>query len=318
MKQRTSLSHWLPLLCLLGGLVMAGCSPRNVEMLDVSGPDRLETNQPGTFAATVNEDAKPPVMYEWNFGDNTTGEGNPISHSFSQAGTYTVMITASNRNGKATVSEQMSIEVVDPPVPAQLLTLLADPQNPDTRTAVRFGANVRGDAPIQYAWNFGDGNTASGAAPVHTFDEPGSYNVTLEVSNEHGRDTRNLSLVVTPYEADYCAELVDMNAVFFERNSSILTAEGGRILNDNLEILQDCPNLNVRVEGLAGPFERNPQNLSDDRARVVQQYYIDNGVASSRITSMGKGRVGGGSKKSGAEQFRRVDTIPLQGATNGM
>ena len=107
-------------------------------------------------------------------------------------------------------------------------------------------------------------------------------------------------------------DVMHVAAVFFERNSSILTATAERILADNLDILQDCPNLNVRVEGLAGPFERNPQELSDDRARAVQQYYTSNGVASSRISTMGLGRASGGSKKSGAEQFRRADTIPLR------
>jgi len=312
MKQCISLPRWFPLLLLLGGLIMTGCSPRNVEVLSVTGPDRLETNQAGTFEAGVNEDAKPPVVYDWNFGDNGMGGGNPASHAFSQAGTYTVTLTASNRKGKGVDTGQTTVTVVDPPVPAQVITLLADPTNPDTRTSVRFGANVRGDAPLRYAWSFGDGTTDTGAAPIHTYDEPGNYTVTLEVTNDHGRDARTLSLMVIPYEADYCAELAEMNAVLFERNSSILTAEADRILGDNLDIMHDCPNLNVRVEGMADPFERNPQQLSEDRARAVQQYYVDNGIAPSRTTMMGKGRAGQGSKKSGTEQFRRADTIPLR------
>ena len=290
---------------------MAGCSPKNVEVLSVSGPDRLETNESGTFQATTNEEAKPPVMYQWSFGDNASGDGNPVTHTFTQAGTYTVSLTASNRKGKGTDSGQTTVVVVDPPVSAQVITLLADPTNPDTRSAVRFGANVRGDAPITYAWSFGDGTTDNGAAPIHTYDRPGNYTVSLSVSNKAGSDSRTLSITVAPYEANYCAELAEMNTVFFERNSSVLTAEGERALGDNLDILQDCPNLNVRVEGLADPFERNPQELSDDRARAVQQYYTDQGVAASRINTRGKGRAGGGSKKSGSEQFRRADTIPL-------
>ena len=311
MKRRTSFSHWLPLLLVLGGLVASGCSPKNVEVLSVSGPDRLETNEPGTFQATTNEDAKPPVMYQWAFGDNASGDGNPVTHSFPQAGTYTVTMTATNRKGKGRDMGQTTVVVVDPPVPAQVITLLADPTTPDTRSAVRFGANVRGDAPITYAWSFGDGTTDNGAAPIHTYDQPGNYTVSLSVSNNAGSDSRTLSITVEPYEADYCAELAEMNSVFFERNSSVLTAGAERILGDNLDILQDCPNLNIRVEGLADPFERNPQELSDDRARAVQQYYTANGVAASRITTLGNGRVEGGSKKSGTEQFRRADTIPL-------
>ncbi len=312
MKHRTSLLQRLPLLLVLGGLVMAGCSPKNVEVLGVTGPDRLETNETGTFVAETNEDAKPPVLYEWNFGDNMSAEGQTTSHAFSRAGTYTVTLTASNRKGKASDTGQTTVVVVDPPVPAEVITILADPPTPDTRTAVRFGANVRGDAPLRYSWSFGDGGTDNSAAPIHTYDQPGSYTVTLDVSNNAGSDSRRVSIVVSPYEADYCAELADMNAVYFERNSSILTANAERVLGDNLDILQDCPNLNVRVVGLAGPFERNPQALSEDRARAVQQYYTDNGVSPSRIQTQGAGRAAGGSKKSGAEQFRRADTVPMK------
>ncbi len=311
MKRRTSLLRRLPFLLLLGGLVMMGCSPKNVEVLSVSGPDRLETNEPGTFQAETNEDAKPPVLYQWNFGDNMTAEGQTASHAFTSAGTYTVTMTASNRKGKSSDTGQTTVVVVDPPVPAQVITILANPTDPDTRTAVRFGANVRGDAPLTYEWSFGDGGTDNSAAPVYTYDRPGNYTVTLQVSNNQGRDARTVSIMVMPFEADYCAELAEMNAVFFERNSSILTASAERTLGDNIDILQDCPNLNVRIEGLAGPFERNPQELSDDRARAVQQYYTANGIASSRIQTQGNGRAAGGSKKSGAEQFRRTDTVPL-------
>ena len=52
------------------------------------------------------------------------------------------------------------------------------------------------------------------------------------------------------------------------------------------------------------------QRLSEDRARAVEQFYIDNGVAASRLQAVGMGSTGV-SKKEGASQFRRVDTIPI-------
>lgn len=42
--------------------------------------------------------------------------------------------------------------------------------------------DLNGD-PLTYAWNFGDGETASGAQVSHTFDEEGSYKVSLTVSD---------------------------------------------------------------------------------------------------------------------------------------
>lgn len=45
-----------------------------------------------------------------------------------------------------------------------------------------------------YSWDFGDGNTSSDIAPVHIYQNPGDYTITLIVSNELGSDTSVLTL----------------------------------------------------------------------------------------------------------------------------
>ncbi len=301
----------LGLSVLLVGLVLVGCSPRNVELLAVNAPEKLETNESGTFEAVTNEDAKPPVSFSWDLGDGGASDVATMTHAYAEAGTYSVTVTVSNRKGKATASGSATVEVVNPPVPAQLAALLADRYETDTQTAVGFSANVRGDAPISYAWDFGDGSSSTVPAPLYTWSEAGEYMVTLTISNAYGSDTRTVGILVVPFEAEYCAELAEMNAVFFERNTSVLSSDQKAVLSDNLQILADCPNLHVRVEGLAGPFERRPEDLSTDRARAVEQHYLVNGVDASRITTVGIGQVGRGSKKSGSEQYHRADTVPV-------
>lgn len=305
------LTTWLPCLLLLGAFVLNGCKT-SVEVLDVSGPDSLRVDETGTFEATVNEDASEPITYRWSYAETDIGPDNPITYAFGQPGAYTVEVAASNRNGKATDTGQTSVVVFEPPVPAEIVALSADPTNPDTRTSVHFQTTVQGDTPIAYSWRFGDGTTGSGVSPTHTYSEAGTYTVELQASNDAGSDTRTMSVTVALYEADYCSELTEMNAAFFERNSSTLTEDGHATLEENLRIMEDCPNLSVRVEGLAGPLERNPQQLSTDRARAVEQFYVANGVTAGRVLSQGNGRTGEAAKKSGGEQFRRVDTIPLQ------
>jgi outer membrane protein OmpA-like peptidoglycan-associated protein len=104
-----------------------------------------------------------------------------------------------------------------------------------------------------------------------------------------------------------------MNPVFFDRNSSTLSEEARGKLQENLEILGECPNLNVRVEGWAAPGERSTQELSADRAKAVEQFYVDNGIALSRLMTVGMGRAEGmTSKKEGLAGYRRVDTIPVR------
>lgn len=292
--------------------ILTGCRSVPVEITSVDGPDRLLTNEAGTFSVTTNAEAKQPVELAWSFGDNTTASGSTATHAYSQSGSYTVTVRATNRKGKSTDQEQLSVVVNVPPVPAQIVSATASNMNPDTRTAVRFTSSARGDAPISYSWNFGDGNTASQASPSHTFAQPGTYTVTLNVSNAAGNDSRSLSINVSRYEAPICRSISEMSAAFFERNSSVLTDAAAAALQENLEILRECPNLRARVEGMAAPGERNAQQLSADRARAVEQFYTQGGIAASRLSTMGLGRVAGVSTKEGASQFRRVDTIPVR------
>lgn len=54
-----------------------------------------------------------------------------------------------------------------------------------------------------YAWEFGDGTTASGDRVTHTFDEPGEYTVSLAVRDAAGRtDTDAVTVTVTDGSGD--------------------------------------------------------------------------------------------------------------------
>jgi PKD repeat protein len=277
--------------------------------MSVEGPDELETGQTGTFEAEVNPEAERPVEYRWDFGDGAAGSGLMASHAFESEGEYTVTFTASNEANSA--SETLTVSVVPPPAPAAIATINATPSPAEAGQRVRFSSNVRGDTPLEYTWNFGDGASGSGSAPTHTYEEAGTYRVTLTAANEVGEDSRSLTLEVEPALAPICMEVSEMNAAYFGRNSSTLTDEGRTQLQENLDILSQCPNLSVRVEGYASPFERNTEALSEDRARAVAQFYTEGGVPSERVMTAGEGEVEGvTSKKGGTDQFRRADSIP--------
>ncbi len=48
---------------------------------------------------------------------------------------------------------------------------------------VNFSASAAGEAPLEFTWDFGDGQTASGQAISHAFATQGAYPVELTVSN---------------------------------------------------------------------------------------------------------------------------------------
>ena len=115
-------------------ILLTGCNPRAVESLIVNAPETLETNQSGEFSATANETARPPISYSWNFGDGVTTDGTAVAHAFIEPGSYTVTVTASNRNGRYSISNSANVLVMNPPVPAQVIALLSSSVDVDTRT----------------------------------------------------------------------------------------------------------------------------------------------------------------------------------------
>ena len=220
--------------------------------------------------------------------------------------TYTVTFSA--RNEISADARDCQVVVVDP---AEIVTVTVDKTTVsicDDDPSVTFSANVHGDAPLTYAWDFGDGNSSSEENPSHTYAEPGTYTASLTLSNDHGTDSHDVTVTVTD-EGCFNCDISEMNSVFFERNSSVLADDARPQLAENLEIFQNCE-FSGRIEGHASRDERRAQQLSEDRARAVMQFYVDNGIDESRFTTVGMGASGQTTKKEGASEFRRVDTIP--------
>jgi PKD repeat protein len=289
-----------------------------VEIVSLDCPAELEAGESGTFTATINEgEATAPISSDWEFGDGTTATGLVATKTYNSPGTYTVTFNTSNDGASA--SRNCTIEVVEPPQPAIVSSIDSNPNPSDVDESVSFTSNVRGDRPVDCEWDFGDGETSSSCNPTHTYDEAGSYNVTFTASNEFGSDTASLTQVVEA-EAELpaiCTNVTEFNAAFFGRNSSTLSAEARDNLRDNLEILEQCPNLCVDVEGFASRAERNTDELSQDRADAVAEFYEDNGIDSDRIDAEGMGARGQTTKKGGNAQFRRADSIPESCAPAG-
>jgi PKD repeat protein len=281
------------------------------EIQTVEGPTQLNVGETGAYRAYMLRAGSAPVEYRWEWGDGTVSTGLTASHSYTTPGAYTIRFVATNRQG--TVFEPLFVTVVQPKQAPQITSLTASPTDPDTDDTVYFNAVVGGDGPFIYSWDFGDGSTASGASASHRYESAGSYVVTLTVSNEAGTDSRSLNVNVEAAESALCGRIADLSPVYFGRNSSVLTQEARRTLGENAQVLVECPELNVRLEGWAAPEERNPQDLSTDRARTVEEFYIGEGVARDRFEIIGMGRVADTtSKKDGTQLFQRVDSIIIR------
>ena len=262
----------------------------------------------GFSAMTNGEFATQPYEMRWDFGGGAVATGESATHTFSDEGTHTVTFTFSNEGGSVSYNCDVNVIIAAAVVNASVNKSTVSICDEDP--SVQFTANVRGSAPLTYSWDFGDGNTSNEASPTHTYSDMGAYTVTLTLTNEGGTDSGTVTVTVND-EGCFNCDIAEMNTVFFDRNSSVLTDAGRQELEDNVEILQNCT-LNVRIEGHASADERMAQDLSEARARAVAQVYMDNGVSEDRMTVTGMGPSGEGAKKSGMDMFRRVDTIPVQ------
>jgi len=66
------------------------------------------------------------------------------------------------------------------------------PDDPESGEVIRFDAGASGDPDgliREFWWDFGDGEVATGALSEHVFSEPGTYDVTLSVSDDDGAAT---------------------------------------------------------------------------------------------------------------------------------
>jgi len=135
------------------------------------------------------------LTYAWDFGDSvgTSTEQNP-AYQFNNPGTYTVTLTATNSAGSNSISADI---VVSAAVSAPIAAFTPDATTGTAPLVVNFTDASQGD-DLTYAWDFGDGvGTSTEQNPAYQYDVPGTYPVTLTVTNSAGSNSISAQIVVT-------------------------------------------------------------------------------------------------------------------------
>jgi PKD repeat protein len=148
---------------------------------------------PVSFDGTASSDPNSGgsvSSYSWSFGDGATGTGATASHTYASPGTYTVQLTVTDSFGLVSSTISKQVQVFVPPSAAFTLS----PTSPVSGHPVAFKGTTSSDpnsggSISSYSWSFGDGGTASGAAPSHTYREKGTYTVKLTVTDNFGIST---------------------------------------------------------------------------------------------------------------------------------
>ena len=123
----------------------------------------------------------PIGWWEWDFGDgDVSNEQNPL-HQFPAPGWYWVCLTVSSPVKECNDIICIRIQVPQPTNCASTFTWTQSAVFPFT---IDFTALPGPDAD-SLMWDFGDGITATGMNPQHTYADTGSFVVTLTATSYH-------------------------------------------------------------------------------------------------------------------------------------
>jgi peptidoglycan-associated lipoprotein len=131
-----------------------------------------------------------------------------------------------------------------------------------------------------------------------------------------------------PSPAPVAQMAANFNRVFFEYDSTTLSAEGKASLEANAGIMQEFPDIKLEIQGHADERGTTEYNLAlgQKRADSVVQYMLAKGVASSRVKSVSYGEerpLDGRSTERAWEMNRRAEFVitwsgdaPVKGTVN--
>jgi PKD repeat protein len=139
------------------------------------------------FVGSGNDPDGTITSYHWDFGDGSISDLQNPSHTFTNEGTYTVIITVTDNNA-STGTNIMQIHVTKPTNQPPIASLSANRTGGTMPLVVSFtgSSNDTNGYITSYFWNFGDGSSSNQQSPSHTFTKAGTYNVTLTVTDNNG------------------------------------------------------------------------------------------------------------------------------------
>jgi DNA/RNA endonuclease G (NUC1) len=122
------------------------------------------------------------LTYTWSFSDGTTGTGKTFTKSFATNGSYTATLTVTDVYGwQSTATHSLSVANIPVAVWGGSTT---GAEGAPVAFDGTGSSDPDGDA-LTYAWDFGDGSSGTGAQPSHTYQDNGTYTVTMTVTDTH-------------------------------------------------------------------------------------------------------------------------------------
>jgi len=126
------------------------------------------------------------TSWQWDFGDGNTSNIQNPTHQYNSPGQYTVSLTVTDEFGSDTMTRTNYIAIDVPPT----AEFISDKQVINASHSVQFiDKSIFHGTMKSWLWDFGDGSTSTLQFPVHRYNSPGQYTVSLTVTDEYGSNT---------------------------------------------------------------------------------------------------------------------------------
>lgn len=158
-------------------------------------PAEPAVGQAVTFTSQVTDPATPPLTpytYAWAFGDGGTSTAANPQHTYTAAGTYTVILSVTNSRGEVGRKEKTITVVASPVNRRPVVTAIAvSPAAPVVGQTITFTATANDaddDAITGYEWKLGDETVVATTAnsTTHTFTTANVFRIQVRARDAGG------------------------------------------------------------------------------------------------------------------------------------
>lgn len=176
-----------------------------------SGPTSIEMGMDYVYSSSTYDYNGDLIRYRFDWGDGTVSEWSDfvpsnssisLSHSWNSISFYQIWIIAQDElytNSSWSVPLEVAVSQIegDEYYPIAEIYIFS---NGSTNLTILFDASGSYDTNgviVSYQWDFGDGDVGSGINSIHTYEEPGRYDVTLEVTDNDGKTfSKSIQLLI--------------------------------------------------------------------------------------------------------------------------
>jgi outer membrane protein assembly factor BamB len=152
-------------------------------------PEAPVKGEPVVFTDASTDSDGTITSWLWNFGDGTVSQEKNPKYTFNFATGYEVRLTVKDdKNGEDTIIQEFIVS--DPLVPNVPPTASFSISGGLFQKGAEVGftdSSTDSDGVIvSWAWDFGDGNTATTKNPIHFYGDVGLFTITLTVTDNSG------------------------------------------------------------------------------------------------------------------------------------